>query len=93
MQAVLRSWTLSALSLLGIPVAVLGSLAAAAIDDGHFSLGSLLGLAAVLALMVRQGIGLVAHFQYLQSNEVSLLAKGWCCAASRSNSRASSHRR
>ena len=68
-QAVLRSWTLSALSLLGVPVAVLGGLAAAAINDGHFSLGSLLGLAAVLALMVRQGIGLVAHFQHLQLNE------------------------
>ena len=61
-QAVLRSWTLSALSLLGVPVAVLGGLAAAAINDGQFSLGSLLGLAAVLALMVRQGIGLVAPF-------------------------------
>jgi Cu/Ag efflux pump CusA len=69
MQAVLRSWTLSALSLLGVPVAVLGGLAAAAINDGHFTLGSLLGLAAVLALMVRQGVGLVAHFQYLQLNE------------------------
>jgi len=51
---VLRSWTLSALSLLGVPVAALGALATAAINDGHFSLGSLLGLAAVLALMVRQ---------------------------------------
>ena len=68
-QAVLRSWTLSALSLLGVPLAALGGLAAAAINDGHFSLGSLLGLAAVLALMVRQGIGLVAHFQHLQLNE------------------------
>ena len=68
-QAVLRSWTLSALSLLGVPIAALGCLAAAAINDAHFSLGSLLGLAAVLALMVRQGIGLVAHFQHLQLNE------------------------
>jgi len=61
-QAVLRSWALSALSLLGIPIAVLGGLAAIAITDGTFSLGSLLGLGAVLALMVRQGVGLVAHF-------------------------------
>jgi Cu/Ag efflux pump CusA len=68
-QAVLRSWALSALSLLGIPIAVLGGLAAIAITDGTFSLGSLLGLGAVLALMVRQGVGLVAHFQYLQLNE------------------------
>jgi Cu/Ag efflux pump CusA len=68
-QAVLRSWALSALSLLGIPIAVLGGLAAIAITDGTFSLGSLLGLGAVLALMVRQGVGLVAHLQYLQLNE------------------------
>jgi Cu/Ag efflux pump CusA len=68
-QAVLRSWALSALSLLGIPIAVLGGLAAIAITDGTFSLGSLLGLGAVLALMVRQGVGLVAHFEYLQLNE------------------------
>jgi Cu/Ag efflux pump CusA len=68
-QAVLRSWALSALSLLGIPIAVLGGLAAVAITDGTFSLGSLLGLGAVLALMVRQGVGLVAHFQYLQLHE------------------------
>ena len=68
-QAVVRSWTLSALSLLGVPIAVLGGLAAIAITDGTFSLGSLLGFGAVLALMVRQGIGLIAHFQYLQLNE------------------------
>jgi Cu/Ag efflux pump CusA len=68
-QAVLRSWALSALSLLGIPIAVLGGLAAIAITDGTFSLGSLLGLGAVLALMVRQGVGLIAHLQYLQLNE------------------------
>jgi Cu/Ag efflux pump CusA len=68
-QAVLRSWTLTALSLLGVPIAVLGGLAAITITDGTFSLGSVLGLGAVLALMVRQGVGLVAHFQHLQLNE------------------------
>jgi Cu/Ag efflux pump CusA len=69
-QAVLRSWALAALSLLGVPIAVLGGLAAVAIAaDGDFSLGSLLGLGAVLALTVRQGIALVAHFQHLQLHE------------------------
>jgi Cu/Ag efflux pump CusA len=68
-QAVLRSWTVTALSLLGVPIAVLGGLAAIAIIDGTFSLGSLLGLGAVLALAVHQGVGLVTHFQHLQSNE------------------------
>jgi Cu/Ag efflux pump CusA len=70
-QAVLRSWALTALSLLGVPIAVLGGLVANAIavEEGVFSLGSLLGLAAVLALTVRQGIDLVAHFQHLQLHE------------------------
>jgi len=68
-QAVLRSWKLTVLSLLGVPIAVLGGLVAIAITDGTFSLGSLLGLGAVLALMVRQGVGLVAHLQHLQLNE------------------------
>jgi Cu/Ag efflux pump CusA len=68
-QAVLRGWALTALSLLGVPIAVLGGLAAIVIADGDFSLGSLLGLGAVLVLTVRQGISLVAHFQHLQSDE------------------------
>jgi Cu/Ag efflux pump CusA len=68
-QAALRSWALTALSLLGVPIAVLGGLAAIAITDGTFSLGSLLGLGTVLALTVRLGVGLVAHFQHLQLNE------------------------
>jgi Cu/Ag efflux pump CusA len=66
---VLGSWALTALSLLGVPIAVLGGLVAIAIGNGDFALGSLLGLGAVLALTVRQGIGLVAHFQHLQLNE------------------------
>jgi Cu/Ag efflux pump CusA len=70
MQAVLRSWKLTALSLLGVPIAVLGGVAAIPLtEEGTFSLGSLLGLAAVLAFTVRQGVGLVAHFQHLQLNE------------------------
>lgn len=69
-QAALRSWTLAALSLLGVPIAVLGGLAANVIAieiaDATFSVGSVLGLGAVFALSVRQGIDLVAHFQHLQ---------------------------
>jgi Cu/Ag efflux pump CusA len=70
-QAVFRSWALAALSLICVPIAVLGGLAANAIviADNVFSLGSLLGLGAALALTVRQNIGLVAHFQQLQLHE------------------------
>jgi Cu/Ag efflux pump CusA len=77
MQAVLRSWKLTALSLLGVPIASLGGLAAIPItEEAAFSLGSLLGLAAVLALTVRQGVGLVAHFQHLQLNEGEEFGEG-----------------
>jgi Cu/Ag efflux pump CusA len=68
-QAVVRSWAITALSLLGVPFAVLGGLAAIAIAQSTFSLGAFLGLAAVLALTVRQAVGLVAHFQHLQLEE------------------------
>src|SRR6267142_5299993 len=74
-QAVLRSWVLTALSLLGVPIAVLGGLVAIKITQGVFSLGSLLGLAAVLALTVRQGISLVGHFQNLQLHEGELFGE------------------
>jgi len=68
---VFRSWALAALSLICVPIALLGGLAANAImiSDKGFSLGSLLGLGAVLALAVRQNIGLVSHFQQLQLHE------------------------
>jgi Cu/Ag efflux pump CusA len=74
-QAVLRSWGLTALSLLGVPIAVLGGLAAIVITKGTFSLGSVLGLVAVFALTVRQGISLIAHFQYLQLHEGELFGE------------------
>jgi Cu/Ag efflux pump CusA len=68
-QAALGSWTLAALSLLGVPIAILGSLLAVAIGGGALSLGSLFGMGAVLALTLRQGIELVTYFQHLQVNE------------------------
>lgn len=68
-QAALHSWPLTFLSLLGLPIAVLGGLTAIWVADIDFTLGSVLGFGAVLVLMVRQGLDLVAHFQHLQSNE------------------------
>ena len=42
---------------------------------GTFSLGSVLGLVAVFALTVRQGISLIAHFQNLQLREGELFGE------------------
>jgi Cu/Ag efflux pump CusA len=70
LQAVLRSWKLTALSLFGVPIALLGCLAVIPLtEESTLSLGSVLGVAAVLALTVRQGVGLIAHFQHLQLKE------------------------
>jgi Cu/Ag efflux pump CusA len=69
LQAALGSWRLAMLSLLSLPVIMLGGLLAAAIAGGEFSLGSLLGFAGVLALTTRHGIMLVRHFQHLERIE------------------------
>jgi CzcA family heavy metal efflux pump len=69
LQAVLGSWRLAALSVAGVPVALLGSLVATTIASDAFSLGALLGFVTVLGLAVRNGIMLVKHFQYLEHHE------------------------
>ena len=69
LQAALGSWRLATLSLLSIPLTVLGCLVAIAIGGGEFTLGSLLGIAGSLALAVRNGILLVQHFHHLEHHE------------------------
>ncbi len=66
-QAALGSWRLASLAIACVPVALLGGFVAVILSDGHFALGSLLGFVAVLALGVRNGIGLVRHFQALET--------------------------
>lgn len=69
LQAALGSWRLAALSIVSVPVTLLGCLVATAIGGGEFSLGTLLGFAAVLGLTARHGIMLVRHFQHLEQTE------------------------
>jgi Cu/Ag efflux pump CusA len=69
LQAALRSWRLAALSIIGVPLVLLGGLLAVYIDEGVFSLGSLLGFVIVIGLAARIGIMLVRHFQYLEQCE------------------------
>jgi len=49
-----------------LPVAAVGSLVAAEVTGGVFSLGSVLGTVAVLVLSVRFGLMLFRHLQQLQ---------------------------
>ena len=81
LQAALGSWRLAALSLVSVPLTILGCLLATAIGGMEFSLGSMLGIAAALALMIRSGIMLVQHFQRLERSEgepfgETLIARG-----------------
>ena len=69
LQAALGSWRLSLLSILSVPLTVLGCLVAIAISGGEFSLGSLLGIAGAMALSARNGILLVQHFHHLEHIE------------------------
>ncbi len=66
LQAALGSWRLALLSVLSLPLTILGCLIAVAIGGGEFTLGSLLGIAAAMALSARNGILLVQHFHHLE---------------------------
>ena len=68
LQAALGSWRLAGLVIVGAPVAALGGFVAAYLGGGVLSLGSFLGLVAVLGLAVRNGIMLIKHFQYLEQH-------------------------
>ena len=80
LQAVLGSWRLASLAIVGVPVALLGGFLAVLATGGVFTLGSLLGFITVLGLGVRNGIMLVRHFQSLELQGVdfgeSLVQRG-----------------
>jgi len=80
LQAVLGSWRLAGLVIVGMPVAALGGCLIAYLVGGPLSLGSFLGLAAVLGLSVRNTIMLIRHIQHLEQQEaaqdVSLVVRG-----------------
>ena len=69
LQAALGSWRLSLLSILSVPLTVLGCLIAIAIGGGEFTLGSMLGIAGAMALSARNSILLVRHFHHLEHVE------------------------
>jgi CzcA family heavy metal efflux pump len=69
LHAALGSWRLAALLILGAPVAALGGVVAAYLGGGVLSLGSFLGLFAILGLASRNGIMQIRHLQYLQQRD------------------------
>jgi Cu/Ag efflux pump CusA len=69
LQAAFGSWRLAGLVVVGVPATALGGFAAAYLAGGVLSLGSYLGLAAVVSLGLRNAIMLVRHFQLLERQE------------------------
>jgi CzcA family heavy metal efflux pump len=66
LQAALRGWRLAVLAFATLPVALAGG-AIAALIDGGYVLGSLIGFLAILGLAARSGVVLLRHFQDLQA--------------------------
>ena len=63
LQAAFGSWRLAALVCFVLPAAMAGGLIAALIAGAELSLGSMLGLLAVLGIAARTSVLLVRHFQ------------------------------
>lgn len=75
-----RTGRLALLVFSGLPFALVGGVAAAAIG-GVVSLGTLIGLVAVIGIAARNGIMLISHFRHLETEEkmpfdVELVVRG-----------------
>jgi Cu/Ag efflux pump CusA len=70
LQACFGSFRLAALSLLTLPMALVGGvLAAYAFGGGVISLGSLVGFFTVMGIAARNGILMINHYQHLERHE------------------------
>ena len=69
LQTSFRSWRLAILSLLTLPIALVGGVMAAYISGGVLSLGSVVGFLTVMGIAARNGILLISHCQHLEKNE------------------------
>ena len=69
LQASFGSFQLAALSLLTLPMALVGGVLAAYLGGGVISLGSLVGFFTVMGIAARNGILLINHYQHLERYE------------------------
>jgi Cu/Ag efflux pump CusA len=69
LQTAFRSWRLTAILLLTLPMALVGGVLIAWISLDSITLGALVGFFTVLGIAARNGILLVAHFRHLEEEE------------------------
>jgi CzcA family heavy metal efflux pump len=69
LQAAYGSWRLAFVSILTLPMALAGGVAALVLGGGVLSLGSLFGFLTVLGIAVRNGLVLTTHYQHLEQHE------------------------
>ncbi len=69
LQAAFGSFRLATLSLLTLPMALVGGVLAAYLGGGVISLGSLVGFFTVMGIAARNGILMINHFQHLERHE------------------------
>jgi Cu/Ag efflux pump CusA len=66
LQAAVRSWRLAVLAFATLPLAVAGGLAAVLLTGGTLTIGSVLGLVAVVGIVARAVVPLIRRFQTLE---------------------------
>ena len=64
-----RRWRLALLSMLTLPIALVGGVLAAWLTSGTMTIGSFVGLFTVLGIAARNGILLISHCQHLETQE------------------------
>jgi Cu/Ag efflux pump CusA len=69
LQACFRSWRLALIAFLALPASIVGGVLAAFVSGGGISLGSIVGLLAVLGIAARNGLLLIHHYQHLEERE------------------------
>jgi len=69
LQACFRSWRLALIAFLALPASLVGGVLAAFAGGSGISLGSIVGLLAVLGIAARNGVLLIRHYQHLEGHE------------------------
>ncbi len=69
LMVALKSFRLSVLSYVTLPMALIGGAIAVWLQGGIISLGSLVGFFTVLGIVARNGIMLLSHYQHLEQHE------------------------